>query len=344
MGKPYLIMKGAESPHTYRMRPSDAGVIGKASVIFMIGDLVETSLAGAIHKLGGKARVVELAEVPGLVRKPLRMGGAFEDDGHDHGHGHGHSHGPGKGHSHDDEAFDMHVWLDPVNAGLMAVAIARTLSEADPANAAKYEANAGALVARLDELTAQLAAELAPVNDKPFIVFHDSYRYFEDRFGLTAVGSAVVSTGRSPGVRRVQGASQKGYTNSGWFACSPSLVFDQRFVELITEGTKARPWHRRSRWHCHQGRTRDVLQPDAQHGRILQGVSGADRLIPNPSFPRKPETRRGGVRNTPAAAPLHFPIQVFWGVEEHWFFSSPISEFSAPALSNPNYHADANSP
>ncbi|CAI7989093.1 High-affinity zinc uptake system protein ZnuA [Geodia barretti] len=145
-------MRGAESPHTYRMRPSDAGVIGKARVIFMIGDLVETSLAGAIHKLGGKARVVELAEVPGLVRKPLRMGGAFEDDGHDHGHGHGHSHGPGKGHSHDDEAFDMHVWLDPVNAGLMAVAIARTLSEADPANAAKYEANAGALVARLDEL------------------------------------------------------------------------------------------------------------------------------------------------------------------------------------------------
>ena len=81
VGEPYLIMRGAESPHTYRMRPSDAGVIGKARVIFMIGDLVETSLAGAIHKLGGKARVVELAEVPGLVRKPLRMGGAFEDDG-----------------------------------------------------------------------------------------------------------------------------------------------------------------------------------------------------------------------------------------------------------------------
>ena len=237
--KPYLIMRGAESPHTYRMRPSDAGVIGKARVIFMIGDLVETSLAGAIHKLGGKARVVELAEVPGLVRKPLRMGGAFEDDGHDHGHGHGHSHGPGKGHSHDDEAFDMHVWLDPVNAGLMAVAIARTLSEADPANAAKYEANAGALVARLDELNAQLAAELAPVNDKPFIVFHDSYRYFEDRFGLTAVGSAVVSTGRSPGVRRVRELRKKVH-ELGVVCVFAEPRFDQRFVKLITEGTKAR--------------------------------------------------------------------------------------------------------
>ncbi len=242
VGEPYLIMRGAESPHTYRMRPSDAGVIGKARVIFMIGDLVETSLAGPIHKLGGKARVVELAEVPGLVRKPLRMGGAFEDDGHDHGHGHGHSHGHGKGHGHDHdhEAFDMHVWLDPVNAGLMAVAIARTLSEVDPANAAKYEANADALVARLDELNAQLAAELAPVNDKPFIVFHDSYRYFEDRFGLTAVGSAVVSTGRSPGVRRVRELRKKVH-ELGVVCVFAEPRFDQRFVKLITEGTKARP-------------------------------------------------------------------------------------------------------
>ena len=243
VGEPYLIMKGGASPHTYRMRPSDAGVIGKARVIFMIGDLVETSLAGAIHKLGGKAPVVELADVPGLVRKPLRKGGAFEDDEHDHGHGHGHGHSHGHGHGkdqgHHDEAFDMHVWLDPVNAGLMALAIARTLSEADPANAAKYGANADALVARLDELTARIAAELAPARDKPFIVFHDAYRYFEDRFGLKAVGSAVVSTGRSPGVRRVRELRKK-VRELGVVCVFAEPRYDPRFVRLITEGTKAR--------------------------------------------------------------------------------------------------------
>ncbi len=228
VGEPYLIMKGPASPHTYRMRPSDAGVLGKARVIFMVGDLVESSLAGAIYKLGGKARVVELAEVPGLVRQPLRKGGAFEDDGHDHGHSHGH-----------DEAFDMHVWLDPVNAGLMALAIARTLSEIDPANATKYEANADALVVRLDELTAQIAAELAPVRDRPFIVFHDAYRYFEDRFGLKAVGSAVVSTGRSPGVRRVRELRKK-VRELGVVCVFAEPRFDPRFVRLITEGTQAR--------------------------------------------------------------------------------------------------------
>ena len=235
VGKPYLIMKGAASPHTHRMRPSDAGVIGDARVIFMVGESIETSLAGPIQKLGRKARVVELAEVPGLVRKPLREGGAFEGDEHDHGHDHKHGHG----HSHDDDPFDMHVWLDPVNAGLMGLAIARALSEADPANAAKYEANADALIARLDELTAQLEAELAPVRDKPFIVFHDSYQYFEERFGLNAVGSAVVSSNRSPGVRRIRELRRK-VRELGVVCVFAEPRYDPRLIRVITEGTQAR--------------------------------------------------------------------------------------------------------
>ena len=235
VGEPYLIMRGAATPDTYRMRPSDAGVIGKARVIFMIGDLVESTLAGPIRKLGGKARVVELVQVPGLVRQPLRKGGAFEDDGHDHGHGHGH----GKDRGHADEAFDMHVWLDPVNAGLMALVIARHLSEIDPANAAKYQANADAVITGLDELTAKLDAELGPLRDKPFIVFHDAYQYFEKRFGLKAVGSAAVSTSRSPGVRRVRELRKK-VRDLGVACVFAEPRYDPRFVRLITEGTKAR--------------------------------------------------------------------------------------------------------
>ena len=228
-GEPYLITRGTASPLTYRMRPSDARVIGNARAIFMIGEGVENTLADPIRKLRGKTRVVELREVPGLVRMPLRKGGGFEQEDHDHGHGHGH----------EDEAFDMHVWLDPVNAGLMALVIARTLSEVDPANVAKYQANADAVIAGLDELTAKLDAELAPVRDKPFIVFHDAYQYFEKRFGLKAVGSAVVSASRSPGVRRVRELRKK-VRDLGVVCVFVEPRYDPRFVKLITEGTKAR--------------------------------------------------------------------------------------------------------
>ena len=233
LGEPDLIMKGGASPRTYRMRPSDAGVIGKARVIFMIGDRVENTLAGPVHQLGGKARVVELADVPGLVRQPLRRGGGFEDDGHDHGHGHG------KHQGHDGEAFDMHVWLDPLNAGLMALAVARILSEIDPANAARYGANADGVVVRLDALTAQIAAELAPARDKPFLVLRDAYHYFEDRFGLKAVGSALVRTGRLPGVRRVRELRKK-VRELAVVCVVAEPHHGPRFVKLITEGTRAR--------------------------------------------------------------------------------------------------------
>ena len=229
VGEPYLIMRGTASPHTYRMRPSDARVIGKARVIFMIGESVENTLAGPIRKLAGKARVVELAEVPGLVRMPLRKGGAFEGDHHDHSHNH----------EHGEESFDRHVWLDPVNAGLMALVIARELSEVDRANATKYHANADAVITGLDELSAKLDTELAPVRDKPFIVFQDVYQYFEKRFGLNAVGSAVVSASRSPGVRRVRELRRK--VRDLKVACVfAGPRYDPRFVRLITEGTKAR--------------------------------------------------------------------------------------------------------
>ena len=137
VGEPHLIIRGYSSPHTFTMRPSDAEALEDAHIVFMIGDTMETALAGPVEALAGQARVVKLVDVPGLVRRPIREGGAFEDHDHDsHGHAgmddHGHDdHGHGHGHDdHDDHAdddhgpFDMHVWLDPINAWTKARAIA----------------------------------------------------------------------------------------------------------------------------------------------------------------------------------------------------------------------------
>ena len=244
VGKPHLLIRGKASPHTFTMRPSDAAAIADANIVFLIDEAMETALAGAIESLGGKARVIALADAEGLVRKPLREGGAFEADPH-HDHDREHAKKEAGGHrdheDHDREhgAFDMHVWLDPVNAWTMARAIAHTLSAADPANAAKYEANARALLPRLDELTEQISADVAGVRGKPFIVFHDGYRYFEDRFGLNAVGSAVVSAERSPGVKRLRHLRAK-VRELGVVCVFDEPQFNKRIVSVILEGTQVR--------------------------------------------------------------------------------------------------------
>ena len=102
-----------------------------------------------------------------------------------------------------------------------------------------YDENAHKLVHRLDDLTEEVAGQVAPVGDKPFIVFHDAYRYFEDRFGLTAMGSAVVSEERSPGVRRIRELRDK-VRQLGVTCVFSEPHFDQRLVATIVEGTEIR--------------------------------------------------------------------------------------------------------
>ena len=293
VGEPHLIVRGMSSPHTFTMRPSDAAALEDADIVFMIGDTMETALAGPVDALAGDARVVTLANAPGLVRRTLREGGAFEaddHDGHDHdghdddGHDddehdddehdddgrdddgrdddgdHDDDHDDDDSHdddddddshdddddddSHDDDddhdgPFDMHVWLDPINGQAMARTIAGTLAEADPANAAVYEANAGALLHRLDRLTEEIAAQVAPARGVPFIVFHDGYRHFEDRFGLTAAGSVVVHPGRAPGARRIAELRDKIHA-LGVTCVFAEPQFDQRLVRTVIEGSTVR--------------------------------------------------------------------------------------------------------
>ncbi|HBX26020.1 MAG TPA: zinc ABC transporter substrate-binding protein, partial [Gammaproteobacteria bacterium] len=82
---------------------------------------------------------------------------------------------------HDDHGHgehDPHYWLDPVNAKVMVRAIERQLASIDPVNAARYESNAKKTEAGLDELLAEIKAELSGLQSSEFIAFHDAYQYF----------------------------------------------------------------------------------------------------------------------------------------------------------------------
>jgi len=117
--------------------------------------------------------------------------------------------------------------------------IADALAAADPPNAAVYTGNAARLQQRLVELTTEIAYEVAPVRGRGFLVFHDAYQHFEDRFGLVAAGSAVVSTDRSPGVRRIRELRQK-VQELGVKCVMTEPQFDPRLVHVIVQGVEAK--------------------------------------------------------------------------------------------------------
>ena len=147
-----------------------------------------------------------------------------DHDGHDdHGHG----------------EFDPHVWLDPVNAKAIVHEIEEALVKADPEHASTYEANAHKMMDKLDSLTAELREELEPVHEKGFIVFHDAYQYFEQRFDVAAIGSITVSPEVMPGAERVSELREKILESNATCVFSEPQ-FEPKLVETLVEGTGAR--------------------------------------------------------------------------------------------------------
>ncbi|MBC2859212.1 zinc ABC transporter substrate-binding protein ZnuA [Stappia sp. 28M-7] len=272
IGEPQLIIEGAGSPHTYSLRPSQARALQDADLIFWIGHELEAFLEKPVETIGTGAKSVELIDAHGLVKLPFREGGAFEahdhgdhggEHGGEHGHAdhdedkhddhaghdhdekhetaeaHGHDHGDADGHGHAHGAFDAHIWLDPENAKAMVNEIAEALSEADPENAAAYEANAAKTVERIETMRADIDARLTPLRGKGFIVFHDGYQYFEKRFDVTASGSITVSPEVMPGAERVAEIKARiGELGATCVFAEPQ--FEPKLIQVVTEGTAAR--------------------------------------------------------------------------------------------------------
>ena len=93
----------------------------------------------------------------------------------------------------DSGQHDPHVWTNPKNAKIMAVALAKKLIEIDVTHATNYRAALTAYEAQLDQLDADISAQFASLTNKKFVTTHDSLGYFIDHFGLEYVGSVIPS-------------------------------------------------------------------------------------------------------------------------------------------------------
>lgn len=251
VGEPLLLIEGASSPHSYSLRPSEALAISQARVVLWIGEGLETSLAKSFEALSATALVVALSEAKGVHLLPARPGGLWQepedepqspqDDGEGQRHAQPANDGDARREDHAQEhgRVDLHVWLDPHNAVAMVEAIVAALSQADPANASTYRENGDQLGQRLQLLDETLKVELAAVADRPFVVFHDAYQYFEKRYGLNALGAIAVDPGRRPGARRLAAIRDRLVElNAACVFAEPQ--FEPALVETVIEGTRAR--------------------------------------------------------------------------------------------------------
>ena len=151
-------------------------------------------------------------------------------DGHDERHGHPEI---------EAGAVDPHLWLDPTNAARIVDIVAAALSDIDPGNADAYRANAAGVIARLDALDRELAARLAPVAARPFVAFHDAYRYFEAHYGLNGVGALALGPEQQPGARRLAEVRET-IRERGVVCVFAEPQFEPALIRTVVAGTPAR--------------------------------------------------------------------------------------------------------
>jgi len=154
--------------HTYEPTPGDARALNAAAVVFENGLAFESWLDRLYASSGSRARRVVVSE--GIQPLTRETGGRTETD--------------------------PHIWHDVALASHMAMAVREGLTQADPANADVYAANAGAYLAQLQELDTWVIEQVGtiPAGQRVLVTSHDTFGYFARRYGFQILGSVLPTT------------------------------------------------------------------------------------------------------------------------------------------------------
>ncbi|MBG9987018.1 zinc ABC transporter substrate-binding protein [Facklamia sp. DSM 111018] len=99
--------------------------------------------------------------------------------------------------------YDPHSWLDPIEAGLEAQLIADQLSKIDPDNQATYQDNAEKFNEEAQLLVDKYQDKFSQLTTRTFITQHTAFSYLANRFNLTQLGIAGVSSDIEPSSKKI---------------------------------------------------------------------------------------------------------------------------------------------
>lgn len=226
-----VLLPDGASPHDFALRPSDLQRLREADLVLWVGPELETFLAKPLASIAADKRMAasELAQVKPLLMKDDSEHEHHQTDAHDDHHK-GHEHDQAKEHheAHEDAAhevthsattvteqeeegqtehhhgeYNMHVWLSPAVAKVIAIAIHDKLLELTPQNKDKLDANLRQFESQLAQIDKNIVKMLTPVQGKGYFVFHDAYGYFEKHYGLSPLGHFTVNPEIQPGAQHL---------------------------------------------------------------------------------------------------------------------------------------------
>lgn len=168
-----LLGPGAD-PHNATLRYSQRKQLGEASVLLWLGPDFERFLAKSATQIPAEQQV-RLESLQGVD-----WVGGHAHSSHSHGHD-----------SHSNQALqqDMHLWLNPQNAQVMARALAALLSEQYPSQKAALASRLKGVLEDWQALDRELTARFASLKSTPFGVYHNAYAHFVAHYQLNMVAA-----------------------------------------------------------------------------------------------------------------------------------------------------------
>ena len=231
VGVPELLLQGNASPHSYALRPSQAGSLEKSDIVVFTSGRLTPWLLGPLDSLASGAAQLELMSLKGTIHHDFR--GDHEDHDHDHDHGHEHDG------EHGEDLLDPHGWLDPENAKVWVQELAKALSAADPEHRQTYAENAARAVRELDALSSNLSDQLSGVQSQSYMALHDAFQYFDRRFGPQYAGSIALGDAAAPSPARIAKAREQLREHDVTCVFTEPQQND-RLVHVVLEGSNAK--------------------------------------------------------------------------------------------------------
>lgn len=173
-----LVPPGAD-PHTYEPKPRQMAELAKTAVYFAVGIDFEKAWMKKIAATNPGMRIVHTdAGIEKMALAERHRAHAKETKD---------AHGHDATHHHHEGAPDPHVWLSPQLVKIQAKHITEALAAVDSANRTRYEENYTMFMQEIDALDAEFKSLFADRQGTRFMVFHPSWGYFAQAYGLEQV-------------------------------------------------------------------------------------------------------------------------------------------------------------
>lgn len=182
------------SPHEFSLAWSGRRQLNDADLIVWGGAGLEPQLAGVIATLPAE-RVFDASEA---VSHWATASDCHDHHEHEHRHGHDHRGEAGDGREH---CRDPHFWFDPRNMLRVAEALLARLEALSSAEVGHLTESWHSLSERIDTVDRQAEEALSPLRDRYYVVEHDAYNHFTQRYGLAQPGFLRVGHGTPLGPR-----------------------------------------------------------------------------------------------------------------------------------------------